>query len=284
MAIDLLVQALCSLRPYEVRKGATDEAHAANIKDVEAGLAARDLGPALGRCAERLRSIAVKRERRPVVGVAGDLFTRINPAANHDLFLKLEALGCEVMPPSFFIDEVDFNLGKGLRTQLVGRKYGQSSVLALLYLRKELEKAKVRRRLGRAVPFAKDPAYADIVKSTTPYLGIDANRFLFLNMAKIVDFARRGADGVINAVCFNCMIGAASAVLAASVRNDYANIPIPTFIYAGSELASERTRLEAFVYQVRQYAERKKSRPDGPAGSPERPRRGGPPLARQRAR
>ena len=284
VAIDLLVQALCSLRPYEVRKGATDEAHAANIKDVEAGLAARDLGPALGRCAERLRSIAVKRERRPVVGVAGDLFTRINPAANHDLFLKLEALGCEVLPPSFFIDEVDFNLGKGLRTQLVGRKYGQSSVLALLYLRKELEKAKVRRRLGRAVPFAKDPAYADIVKSTAPYLGIDANRFLFLNMAKIVDFARRGADGVINAVCFNCMIGAASAVLSASVRTDYSNIPIPTFIYAGSELASERTRLEAFVYQVRQYADRKKSRPDGPAGSPERPRRGGPPLARQRAR
>jgi predicted CoA-substrate-specific enzyme activase len=284
VAVDLLVQALCSLRPYEVRKGATDEAHAANIKDVEAGLAARDLGPALGRCAERLRSIAVKRERRPVVGVAGDLFTRINPAANHDLFLKLEALGCEVMPPSFFIDEVDFNLGKGLRTQLVGRKYGQSSVLALLYLRKELEKAKVRRRLGRAVPFAKDPAYSDIVKSTTPYLGIDANRFLFLNMAKIVDFARRGADGVINAVCFNCMIGAASAVLATSVRTDYSNIPIPTFIYAGSELATERTRLEAFVYQVRQSARRKKGRPDKPAGSPERPRSGGPPLARPRAR
>jgi hypothetical protein len=216
--------------------------------------------------------------------VAGDLFTRINPAANHDLFLKLEALGCEVLPPSFFIDEVDFNLGKGLRTQLVGRKYGQSSVLALLYLRKELEKAKVRRRLGRAVPFAKDPAYSDIVKSTTPYLGIDANRFLFLNMAKIVDFARRGADGVINAVCFNCMIGAASAVLSASVRTDYSNIPIPTFIYAGSELVSERTRLEAFVYQVRQSARRKKGRPDKPAGSPERPRSGGPPLARPRAR
>jgi len=284
VAIDLLVQASCSLRPYEIRKGATDEAHAANIKDVEAGLAARDIGPALERCAARLKSIAVRRERRPVVGIAGDIFTRINPAANHNLFLKLEALGCEVMPPSFFIDEVDFNVGKGLRTQLVGRKYGRSSVLALLYLRKELEKSKVRRRLGKAFPFAKDPAYGDVVKSTAPYVGIEGNRFLFLNIAKIVDFARRGADGVINAVCFNCMIGAASAVLAASVRNDYANIPIPTFIYTGSELASERTRLEAFVYQVRQCAERKKSRPGDPAGTPKRPRRGGPSLAPRRAR
>ncbi len=267
VAIDLLVQALCALRPYEVRKGATDEAHAANLGDVEAGLAARDLGPALERCAERLKSIAVKREPRPVVGVAGDIFTRINPVANHGLFLKLEELGCEVLPPSFFIDEVDFNVGKGLRTQLVGRKYGTSSVLAILYLRKELEKAKVRRRLGKAVPFAKDPAYGDVVKYTAPYVGIEGNRFLFLNMAKIVDFARRGADGVINAVCFNCMVGAASAVLAAGVRSDYANIPIPTFIYTGSELVSERTRLEAFVYQVRQYAEPQKE----PAG---RSRRG----------
>jgi predicted CoA-substrate-specific enzyme activase len=284
VAIDLLVQALCALRPYEVRKGATDEAHAANLRDVEAGLAARDLGPALERCADRLTSIAVRREPRPVVGVAGDIFTRINPAANHGLFLKLEELGCEVLPPSFFVDEVDFNVGKGLRTKLVGRKYGTSSVLAILYLRKELEKAKVRRRLGKAVPFAKDPAYGDVVKYTAPYMGIEGNRFLFLNMAKIVDFARRGADGVINAVCFNCMVGAASAVLAAGVRGDYANIPIPTFIYTGSELVSERTRLEAFVYQVRQRAERKKSRLGDPAGSPKRPRRAALPLAPPRAR
>jgi predicted CoA-substrate-specific enzyme activase len=260
VAIDLLVQASCALRPYEIEKGATDKAHAANLRDVEAGLAARDLGPALERCAGRLKAIAVKRERRPLVGVAGDLFTRINPVANHDLFLKLEELGCEVLPPSFFIDEVDFSVGKDLRTKLVGRKYGTSSALAILYFRKELEKAKVRRRLTRAIPLAKDPAYGDVAKTTTPYLGIDANRFLFLNVAKMVDFARRGADGVINAVCFNCMIGAASAVLSAKVRKDYANIPIPTFVYTGSELVSERTRLEAFVYQARQHAQRKRGR------------------------
>ena len=173
---------------------------------------------------------------------------------------------------------------KNLRKKIVGRKYGASSIMAILYLRKELEKAKVRRRLRKAVPFAKDPAYGDVVKYTAPYVGIEGNRFLFLNMAKIVDFARRGADGVINAVCFNCMVGAASAVLAAGVRSDYANIPIPTFVYTGSELVSERTRLEAFVYQVRQYADRKKSRPGGPAGAPKRSRRAGPSLAPRRAR
>jgi predicted CoA-substrate-specific enzyme activase len=273
VAIDTLVQASCALRPYEVRKGATDEAHAVNIRDVEAALAARDLGPALDRCAARLKSIAVRKERRPVVGVVGDIFTRINPVANHDLFLKLEELGCEVMPPSFFIDEVDFSVGKGLRTKFVSRKYGKSSVQALLYLRKELEKAKVRRRLGKALRLAKGPSYADVVEFTSPYVGIEGNRFLFLNVAKMVDFARRGADGIVNAVCFNCMIGALSSGISASVRRDFGNIPIPTFVYTGSGLASERTRLEAFVYQVRQQAGRKE-RPRGRVESLVPPRPG----------
>ena len=39
---------------------------------------------------------------RPVVGITGDLYTRINPAGNGRLFDRLEAMGCEVWPsPSF---------------------------------------------------------------------------------------------------------------------------------------------------------------------------------------
>jgi predicted CoA-substrate-specific enzyme activase len=258
VAIDLLVRASCAIRPYEIRKGAAEEAHRTNLKDIESGLAAGDIAPALKRCAGRLKSIATKKERRPVVGIAGDIYTRINPVGNHDLFLKLEELGCEVRPSSFFVDEVDFDLGKSLRKQFAGRKYGASSILAILYLRKELEKVKVRRHLEGPLSLAKDPTYGDVVKYTLPYVGLDGNQFLFLNIAKMVDFARRGADGVINAICFNCMIGTVAAAIAAKVRADYDQIPIPTFIYTGSELAAERTRLEAFVYQVRQYAKRKK--------------------------
>ncbi|MGD1010465.1 MAG: acyl-CoA dehydratase activase [Candidatus Aminicenantales bacterium] len=258
VAIDLLVRASCAIRPYEVRKGATDEAHLANLKDIEAGLAAGGIAPGLKRCAERLKSIRKRERPRPVVGIAGDIYTRINPVANHDLFLKLEELGCEVRPSSFFVDGVDFDLGRSLRQKLVGRKYGASSVMALLYLRKELEKLKVRKTLERAGPIGKDPTYSDIVKFSSRYVGPDNNEFLFLNIAKMVAFARQGVDGVINAICFNCMIGTVSAAIASKIRQDYGQIPIPTFTYTGSELAAERTKLEAFVYQVKQYAKRKK--------------------------
>ncbi len=261
VAIDLLMSASCGIRPYETDKGATDAAHRANLKDIEAGLSGGDIGPALKRSAERLKSVGRRKERRPVVGVAGDVFTRLNPLANHNLFLKLEELGCEVRPSSFFVHDVDFDLGKEIREKIVGRRYGASAVAALLYLRKELEKMKVRRVLEGAGPVYKDPTFSDIVRFSSPYIGLANNQLLLLNIAQIVEFVDRGADGVINAICFNCMLGTVSAAIASKIRKDYDQVPIPTFTYTGSELASEETNLEAFVHQVKQYAKRKKRRP-----------------------
>jgi len=260
VSIDLLVGAMCGIRPYETCKGTTDAAHQENLQDIESGLSSGDIGPALKRSAERLRSIARRKERRPVVGIAGDVFTRLNPVANHNLFLKLEELGCEVRPPSFFVHDVDFDLGREIRSKIVGRKYGASAVMALLYLRKELEKKKVRRSLEGAGPNYKDPTFNDIVRFSSPYIGLANNQLLLLNIAKMVEFVDQGADGVINAICFNCMLGTVSAAIASKIRKDYGHIPIPTFVYTGSELAAEKTNLEAFVYQVRQYASRKKRR------------------------
>ena len=68
----------------------------------------------------------------------------------------------------------------------------------------------------------------------------------------MVDFASRGADGVINAICFNCMLGTVSGAIAQKIRQDFQNIPIPTLIFKGKEDPTEESRLEAFVYQVKQ--------------------------------
>jgi predicted nucleotide-binding protein (sugar kinase/HSP70/actin superfamily) len=134
--------------------------------------------------------------------------------------------------------------------------------MALLYLRKELEKIKVRRSLERVAPISRDPTFNDIVKFSSPYVGIGNNHLLVLNVAKMVEFARQGADGVVNAICFNCMLGTASAAIASKIRKDCGRIPIPTFVFTGSELATEKTRLEAFVYQVHQFA-RRRAREEG---------------------
>ena len=83
------------------------------------------------------------------------------------------------------------------------------------------------------------------------------SRVLLLNIAKMVDFARRGADGVINVICLNCMLGTVSEAISAQIKRDYERIPIPTLVFSGTDSPSENTKLEAFVYQVHRFAQKK---------------------------
>ncbi len=257
VATDLLIKAACERRPYEIQKGVTDLIHQQNLKDIENGLDRDSFGPALKRCAARLRSIPVRNGRRPIVGVAGDLYTRQHPVANHNLYLKLEAMGCEVWPSPFFIDDVDFSLKRSFDASVAKWRLPEAAAIGFLILRKEVERWRVKKNLGKVLPRLREPSSKNILEFVSPYMGRDNDQTLLLNIAKMVDFARRGADGVVNAICFNCMLGTVSEALAAQIRRDYENIPLPTLIYGTTELSSEKSKLEAFVYQVHRFARKK---------------------------
>jgi predicted nucleotide-binding protein (sugar kinase/HSP70/actin superfamily) len=96
-------------------------------------------------------------------------------------------------------------------------------------------------------------------KLAAPYMRNEAHELLFLNTLKIVDFAQRGADGIINAVCFNCMVGNAVAAIIEKIRRDYHDIPIVTVVYSGGEDPSRALVLEAFVSQVKRHYERRQA-------------------------
>jgi predicted CoA-substrate-specific enzyme activase len=257
VSTDLLIKAACERRPYEIHKGMTDLIHHQNLKDIENALNRDSFGPALERCAGRLKSIPVRKGQRPIVGIAGDLYTRQHPVANHNLYLKLEAMGCEVWPSPFFIDDVDFSLKRSFDASVAKWRLHEAGAIGLLILRKEVERWKVKKNLREVLPGLREPSSKDILEFVSPYIGWDNDQTLLLNIAKMVDFARRGADGVVNAICFNCMLGTVAEALAAQVRRDYNNIPLPTLIYGTTELSSEKSKLEAFVYQVHQFAKKK---------------------------
>jgi predicted nucleotide-binding protein (sugar kinase/HSP70/actin superfamily) len=258
VSIDLLIKASCEKRPYELEKGMTDRIHKMNLVDIEEGLAKRSLAPALKRCAKRLKSIPIFLEERPLVGIAGDIYTRQHPVANHNLFLKLEELGCEVMPSPLFVDEVDFNVGKKLSRAINDLDLSRGAGAGLMHLRKEWQRRKIRKKLKGTVRSAHELGYKDVIKFTSRYLHQDNNEILLLNIAKMADFVAKGASGVINAICFNCMLGTVSEAIAARIQSDYNNIPIPTMIYSGTDIQVEKTKLEAFVFQVKNYNERYK--------------------------
>jgi predicted nucleotide-binding protein (sugar kinase/HSP70/actin superfamily) len=257
VATDLLIKAACERRPYEIDKGMTDLIHHQNLKDIENELDRESFGPALQRCADRLKSISIRKGQRPIVGIAGDIYTRQHPVANHNLYLKLEAMGCEVWPSPFLVDDVDFSLRQTFNAKVAKGRLHQAAAIGYLMLRKEVERWKVKKNLREALPRLREPSSKDILDFVSPYIGWDNNQTLLLNIAKMVDFAKRGADGVVNAICFNCMLGTVAEGLSVQIRKDYKNIPLPTLIYGTTDLASDQSKLEAFVYQVHQFAKKR---------------------------
>lgn len=258
VAVDLLIKMVCATRPYERERGQTDAVHSQNLRDIETAMETDELPSALALATARLRLIPLAAsEPRPVVGVAGDIFTRINPVGNQDLFAWLEEQGCEVWPAPFIVDIMDFSI----RRQWFRGSMGETALLGALMLRKNVETWRVLRSFrnhGHSTDASdfEEPGFEDILNMAAPYIGREQNAVLILNIAKMIDFARRKADGILNAACFNCMLGTVSAAITNRIRDDYDGIPIVNLVYSGLE-GSQHALLTAFLHQVKINGKRK---------------------------
>ncbi|MBI4676434.1 MAG: hypothetical protein HY748_02505 [Elusimicrobia bacterium] len=258
VAMDMLIKASCALRPYELVQGSVDKVHEANCRRIEDAVAGGDILAATRVCVGRLSAVAIDRESwerrdKPVVGLAGDSYTRVNRFANQELVAKLSEMGCEVAPSSFIIDIFDFGLNSAVRTSLHRREVQDFFQKGSLLLLKEMSEAGIKNLFRERFRPADEPSYREVVEIAAPYVGERANEILMVNTAKMVDFARKGADGIINAVCFNCMVGSVSAAIISRLRKDHGNIPVVNLVFGEAEGASQALRLEAFVHQVKAY-------------------------------
>jgi predicted nucleotide-binding protein (sugar kinase/HSP70/actin superfamily) len=231
--------------------------HELNLADLRESLATGDLGAALERCASRMAAVEVDRtgEPRPLVGVAGDIYTRINPWANRRLFWSLERLGCEVWPAPFLVDLVDHGLLNGFRRSLRRPLPGLLFAGFALMLQ-QLAGRFVRRGLRRA-SWREEPDPDRYQQLARRYVGDGVNLLVQWNVAKMVDYATRGADGIINAVGENCMAGTVSAAITRRIRRDHGGIPLITPYYGVTESDAEQTALEAFVHQTKRFRARR---------------------------
>jgi hypothetical protein len=133
-------------------------------------------------------------------------------------------------------------------------RYKEAAGGAYLSMRKEWEALRVRYQLGMKVERGAEPGYKDVLSMAAPYVDRNANETVLLNVAKMVDFASRGAHGIINAISFHCMLGTVSASLTERIRKDHDNVPILTLVYTGKDSSEMETKLEAFAHQVKSYA------------------------------
>ena len=258
LSIELLVKAVCQVRPYEEVKGTTDAVHQQNLERIEAAMAEGNVLTALDESLSDLSAIpTVPRRDRPIVGMAGDIYTKTNAIANGGLFRWLEDRGLEVWPSPFQIDLVDFGISRRLTRSLETLDLSNVLLHGSVAVRRAIHQWRIHQIVDGRVTRATEPGYLQMRKLTAPYMPNESHELLFINVSKIVDFAQHGADGIINAICFNCMVGNASTAIIENIRRDYDDIPIMSAVYSGEDDPSRRMALEAFVSQVTAHHRRR---------------------------
>jgi len=264
LACDLLAKLRCQVRPYVEEPARVDTLFAEAFPLLADKLAEDRVGDALRHVAKGLEALPRRDDPpRPLVGVAGDVYTRIHPFGNRALFERLEELGLEVWPAPFLVDSVEFSWRREMSDHFDDGRYLESAATAMLYLRKEMEELRVRLLLGRRVERAAEPSYQEVLDLAEPYVDRSANELVLLNVAKMVDFVRRGADGVINAISFHCMLGTVSAALTERLRKDHDMVPITTVTYGGAGVSDVDAKLEAFSHQVKAFSAKRERPRDG---------------------
>jgi predicted nucleotide-binding protein (sugar kinase/HSP70/actin superfamily) len=270
---DILRKMLLRTRPYETVPGAADEAYEKSIALVEAvverpGLKAgkrlKSLVEALTGARDLLRAVPARYTTdRPLIGVVGEIFCRLNRFSNYDALRKIEAHGGE----AWISDVSEWVWYTNWSQKYLLRRDGKR--LSLEMLGAVVKNAVQRREEHRLVEvFAEDFAgyeephdvYEQVLRPAWPYLPADgALGEMVLSVGKGLYLHGKGADGIVDISPFSCMNGIVSEAVYHAVSRDYDSIPIRNFYFDASSSNMERD-LDIFMELAQEYRRRKKMR------------------------
>jgi predicted nucleotide-binding protein (sugar kinase/HSP70/actin superfamily) len=92
-----------------------------------------------------------------------------------------------------------------------------------------------------------------MLKLCNTYVNKDYDGDPAIAMGTSVALYDRGVSGLAAILPFTCMPGTLVASVSDSFRKDHSNIPFINIAYDGQDSVSLETRLQAFVFQVKEY-------------------------------
>lgn len=271
VASDLLRKMLLRTRPYERNKGAADAVYDHCLNDAAETLARPDrLGKAkfadlkdcLRRCRELFENIdADYRSNRLLIGIAGEIFCRLNNFSNEDLARKIEDHGGEawvtdmgewIYYSNYWEMEAMRSFEKPLSKRMI-----RSWLTDLVQRRNEHELSALF--ADALTGWEEPPKVKEIVERGAQYLDPHAGMGeMILNLGKASWLHQKGADGMVDISPFSCMNGIICESLYPKVSRDLDGMPIRNFYFDGT-----RTNLDediSIFMELAAYYSRNKKR------------------------
>ena len=261
VAVDLLMKKMLETRPYEKERGKTDQVYQSSLKRVCEAIQQRgDLKETLQKGLEDFNQIEVEKlGSKPLIGIVGEIFVRLNRFANEDVIRKIEQFGGEawIAPLTEWILYVNT-----ISKKRSLRKKSFSNLLKVFltdYFQKK-DEHELEKIFKHQLRHPGEPKTKSIFKKAKPYLDSSFEGEAVLSMGKTIDYAKRGASGVVNIMPFTCMPGTIVSTLLKRYQEENNNIPILNMAYDGQEQTNTLTRLEAFMYQTKEFQIRKNNK------------------------
>jgi predicted nucleotide-binding protein (sugar kinase/HSP70/actin superfamily) len=257
-AVDFLYVLATRLRPYELQSGVVDGIFTNAVAAISRSIAGkRSVEAELVRGVSELMAVERKGNPgdKPVVGVTGDLYTRINPVGNKGLFHRLEEMGCEVWPSPYFVASVDITAWRDSRRDARRFHIKDAFWETLSWgITTRVLKRLFRNVDPQSLALATEQRPSRLVELAEPFVSEHTNWLVLLGVGKIADFIESGVHGVINAVAVHCMVGVAIDATLPLLRNTYPDIPVITLTYGSTEGPAQRIRLETFVHTILEHS------------------------------
>jgi predicted nucleotide-binding protein (sugar kinase/HSP70/actin superfamily) len=277
VAGDILMKLLLKSRPYELVAGVADQLHEECIQELcgvlETPYPSDDsqmiaLQECLLRARGRFRELAVEFDPgRPLIGVVGEIFCRLNNFSNRELLRRLEDAGAEV-----WMNDVSewiwySNVDQFRALKLQGRQISLEALGAQIrnHIQHKDEHA-LQELFRHDFRGYEEPKHVqEVLDYAEPYLpSFGANGEMVLNVGKAVYFAHKGLDGVIDISPFTCMNGIVGEAIYPRVSRDNGGIPIRNFYFDGTQSDLERD-IGIFVELAKSYQRHKPWRRQMPA-------------------
>lgn len=271
VASDLLQKLLLRIRPYETEKGAADRAHREAVDilcravefpgDPQKRKLAR-MVQSLHEGRTLLRAVPADFSRpRPLVGVVGEIFCRLNTFSNDDVMRKVEEAGGEC----WISDVAEWVWSTNAEHVRLLKRFGKHLTMEMFgaklkwHCQRKDEHALVEAFHGDFTGYEEPQDPWVVYELARPYLPPEgALGEMMLSVGKTVYLHRKGADGILDINPFSCMNGIVSEAVYPRVSRDCDGLPVRVLYFDGTHV-DRGYELEIFMDLVRAYSARKKT-------------------------
>jgi len=269
VSTDILSKLLLKTRPYESVPGSSDQLYQESLEQLCRTLQIsyksnaeqmEGLQKCLVKIRKRFRGLKIQLDaRRPLIGVVGEIYCRLNTFSNNELVRRLEESGAEVWLNDisewiWYVNDDQFR-----RMQLQGKSFSLEALGAHLrnHFQRKDEHALVSLFKEDFRGYEEPEDIGEILTFAEPYLPpLGANGEMVVNVGKAVYFAKKGADGVIDISPFTCMNGIVGEAIYPRVSREHSGIPIRNFYFDGTQSDLERD-IGIFLELARSYRRNK---------------------------